>query len=394
MAGKAGHRAWGRIRQLPNKSKRWQASYVGPDLVRHNAPTTFTAKMDGEAWLAAERRAIERDEWTPPKLRVAEKKTKAVTVADYAATWLEHRNLKPRTRIEYRALLDNHVAPMLGGVPLKNLTPEAIRAWYASLGTQHPRRNSHAYALLHAICATAVTDGLIVANPCHLRGVMSTPRRREPVILSVPEVAALADAIEPERLRALVLVSAWCGTRWGEAIELRRKDVSGDLSVLYVARGATHRQGCRIDTPKSGRGRAVVVPPHIRNDLKYHLDAFVAKDPEALLFPPTRGGCHFSDQGFRGHLNPALASIGREGVRIHDLRHFAGTQTARVGNLVETMGRLGHSTVSASLKYQQIVSGRDHEVAEALSALATGGGAGTGLGSTESSPRGADEQTG
>jgi hypothetical protein len=34
------------------------------------------------------------------------------------------------------------------------------------------------------------------------------------------------------------------------------------------------------------------------------------------------------------------------------------------------MGRLGHSTVQASLIYQQIVSGRDAEVAEALSKLA------------------------
>ena len=28
---------------------------------------------------------------------------------------------------------------------------------------------------------------------------------------------------KPERLRCFVLVSAWCGLRWGEAIELRRK---------------------------------------------------------------------------------------------------------------------------------------------------------------------------
>ena len=56
-------------------------------------------------------------------------------------------------------------------------------------------------------------------------------------------------------------------------------------------------------------------------------------------------------------------------MRVHDLRHFAGTQTARVGTLRETMDRLGHSTVAASLVYQGLVSGRDVEVAEALSKL-------------------------
>ena len=369
MAGKKGRRGWGRIRRLPS-SKRFQASYVGPDLVRHNAPNTFTAKIDAEHWLAAERRSIELDTWIPPTMRVAEKKAKTITVGEYAATWIEHRNVKPRTRSGYQDLLRLHIGLTLGKVPLKNLTGEAVRAWYASLGTDHPRRNSHAYGLLHAVCATAVSDGLIPANPCTMTRVTNPPRKREPVILTVAEVAALANAIRPKRFKAFVLLSAWCGVRWGETVELRRRDVSDGCLTIHVARAVTHRGGCRVDTPKSGRGRVVVVPPHIRADLKHHLDVNVAKDADALLFPALRS-CHLNDNVFRDSFNPALASIGRTNVRIHDLRHFAGTQTARVGNLVENMARMGHSTVKASLMYQGIVTGRDHEVAAGLSQLAT-----------------------
>ncbi len=46
---------------------------------------------------------------------------------------------------------------------------------------------------------------------------------------------------------------------------------------------------------------------------------------------------------------------------------FAGTMAARHGNLVEVMNRLGHSTPKASLIYQQMVNGRDAELADALS---------------------------
>ncbi|MGO9928519.1 MAG: hypothetical protein ACLPLP_20965 [Mycobacterium sp.] len=88
-----------------------------------------------------------------------------------------------------------------------------------------------------------------------------------------------------------MLLSAWCGLRFGEVTELRRKDVGADAATLHVARGVTHHGGCHIDTPKSGKGRTVVVPPHIRGDLLHHLDTFVAKDPGALLFAPIRGGC-------------------------------------------------------------------------------------------------------
>jgi len=101
-----------------------------------------------------------------------------------------------------------------------------------------------------------------------------------------------------------------------------------------------------------------------------HLPNHVGNQPDSLLFAPVRGGCHLSDKVIRDALAPALKSVGLHHVRIHDLRYFAGTQTARVGNVVETMGRLGHSSVGASMRYQHLVSGRDVEIADALSQLA------------------------
>ena len=187
--------------------------------------------------------------------------------------------------------------------------------------------------------------------------------------------------IEPQRFKALILISAWCGLRYGEVTELRRKDIGEGCEIISIARGTTHRTGrqagtngsrCMIDTPKSGKPRTVVVPPHIRADIKHHLDTFVAEDVEALLFPPIRGGCHLSDKVIRDALTPALAkAMCDKRIRIHDLRHFAGTQVARAGNLVETMNYLGHSTITASLRYQHVVSGRDVEIAQQMSALAT-----------------------
>ncbi|WP_286131979.1 site-specific integrase [Mycobacterium sp. IS-1556] len=352
-------------------SRRWQASYVGPDLRRHNAPHTFTAKLDAEGWLSAERRLIELDQWTPPAQRRAARRGEVLTVGRYAATWVAERGLKYRTRRHYESLLANHIEPMLGHLPLSGLNAREVRAWHAALAPGHPTTRAHAYSLLHAVLATAVTDGLITTNPCSVPRAMRAPRRREPVILGVAEVAALAEAIRPERLRAMVQVMAWCGLRWGEVSELRRKDISADGAVLTVSRAVTRRDGAyRVDRPKSGRVRNVVVPPHVRADLVQHLDEFVGDGPEALLFPAARGG-HLNDRVFsREYFAKALKAIEREDVRVHDLRHFQGTQVARVGTLRESMDRLGHSTVAASLIYQGIVSGRDAQIAEALSALA------------------------
>ncbi len=366
MAGRANHRGWGHIRRRPGG--KLQASYIGPDLVRHCAPRTFSARMDAEHWLSDERRMIERGDWTSPEKRVAEVLAQHVTLAEYAKTWIRERNVKPRTRIGYEALWENNIAP-LGKVPLVHLTPESIRTWYAGLGSEHVRRNSHAYGLLHAILATAVTDQLIAANPANLSRVMNPPTKRAPVVLTVDEIADLSVNFQPQRLRALVLVLAWTGLRWGEAIELQRRDVAEGAKAIRVSRAVTHRDGCRVDTPKSGKGRSVIVPPHIRDDLLRHLHNYVGEDPTAQLFPAARG-CHLNDRVFRDYLAPALKAIGREDMRIHDLRHFAGTMAARAGNLPETMQRLGHSTAKASLLYQGIASGRAEEVADTLSRLA------------------------
>lgn len=369
-------RSWGKLRKLP--SGKWQASYVGPDLLRHAAKSTYTSKIDAEGWLADERRLVEHGAWTPPAQREAERIAGGVTVSEFAKQWIQQRPLKPRTRVGYESTLARFITDEpLGRLPLHNVTPAAVRAWFAGLSGSKPTARAHAYQLLHSVFATAVVDELLPSNPAHIPKAMHTPTKRQPVILSAAEVAALAEAIRPERFHALILVAAWCGPRWGELAELRRKDVAPDCATITVARGTTRRGGvCHIDAPKSGRARSVVVPPHIRVALKDHLANHVGEAADSLLWPPARGGCHLDGKVFRdSYFVPALDCIGRDGKKlprptIHDLRHFAGTSAARVGNLRETMDRLGHSTVKASLRYQSIAAGRDAEVADALSKLA------------------------
>jgi integrase len=368
MAGKKNRRGWGWVAK--QRSGRYLASYIGRDLLRHYAGATFTSKLDAEAWLASERRLIELGTWTPPTQREAQKRAATVTLDIYAQTWIDQRPIKPRTRSMYKDLMRLHISPQLGKVPIGALSGQAVRAWYARLGTEHKRRNSHAYGLLHSICATAVKDGLLPTNPCQIERAMNPPRQREPVILTPDEIAKVANEIQPAQLKALVLISAWGGLRWGEVTELRRKDISADCSVVNVSRAVTHRNGCDISTPKSGKGRSVYLPPHIQGEIRDHLAQHVGSDPDALLFTATRS-CHYSERMMRDALAAALKSVGIDRqIRIHDMRHFAGSQTARVANLVETQARLGHSTVKASMLYQHMVSGRDREVAAALSELA------------------------
>lgn len=359
-------RGFGRLRRLP--SGRYQAAYIGPDGTLHTAPRTFPEQFQAEGWLADERRKIDLGTWG------AAERSDGITLAVYADRWLKQRQLRERTRAHYASMLDRLILPELGDTKLTRLTPAAVRAWHAELGTAHPTRNAHAYSLLHAICATAVADELLDGNPCRIAKASQTQRRHEVDILTPAELDKLA-AKMPAPLRMSVTLAAWCGLRWGETSELRRKDVSPDLSVLNVRRAVTYRNGaCHVGLPKTSAGiRDVSVPPHIRPALKRHLAEHVAKGGDALLFTGATGG-NVRHYEYQYPWEKARAAIGKPGLRVHDLRHIGAVLAAQSGaTTAELMNRLGHTTPAMALRYQHVAAGRDAEIAERMSKLAAGG---------------------
>jgi integrase len=358
-------RGFGRLRQLP--SGRWQAAYTGPDGRLHKAPRTYAAQIDAEGWLAGERRKIDLGTWG------AVERSDAVTLRAYSARWLEQRQLRPRTHRLYESMLERLILPDLGDAKLVTLTPAMVRTWHTALGTEHLTRNAHSYALLHAICATAVQDEVLDANPCRIRAAMQTKRRRDVDILTPAEVDKLASKM-PARLRASVVLAAWCGLRWGETSELRRKDVTDDCSVLRIRRAVTYRAGKFYQgEPKTAAGiRDVVVPPHIRPTLKAHLEKYVGRQAESLLFPD-EDGAHLRADRYRYHWELARNAIKKPHLRVHDLRHVGAVLAAQSGaTTAELMHRLGHTTPEMALRYQHVAEGRDAEIAARLSKLAKG----------------------
>jgi integrase len=358
-------RGFGRLRQLP--SGRWQAAYIGPDTKLHKSHRTYATEGDAEGWLAAERRKIDLGTWG------AVERSDGITLRAYATQWIEERQLRARTRAHYESMLERLILPELGDARLVTLTPAKIRQWHTELGAEHPTRNAHAYALLHAVCATAVQDEVLDANPCRIRAAMQTKRKRDVDVLTPAEVDRLA-AKMPARLRASVVRAAWCGLRWGETSELRRKDVSGDYAILRVRRALTYRKGeFIVGEPKTAAGvRDVVVPPHIRPVLKAHLKSHVGREAETLLFSMPDGG-HMHGDNYRTPWEKARAAIGKPNLRVHDLRHVGAVLAAQSGaTTAELMHRLGHTTAVTALRYQHVGEGRDAEIAERLSKLAAG----------------------
>lgn len=363
-------RGFGYVRRLP--SGRYQASYLGPDGRRHNASHTFDTRGDAETWLASAQTDIARDEWRRPV-----KPTRTPTFGAYAASWLATRRtrsgelLRVRTRVEYQRLLDGQILPTWESEHLDEITSAGVRAWHAELETG-PTHRARAYGLLHAILATAVADEAIPSNPCRIRGGGQVDRASQTRPATVDELETLVSNMRPI-YRAAVLISAWCGLRFGEIAELRHRDVDLKRGELSVQRAVVHVEGKSVvGAPKSRAGqRTVNIPPHLIPALREHLKEHAAL-PDALLFPSPNGVALRSDGALHRDFRRAAQKAGRPDLRFHDLRHTGGTFAAVTGaTLKELMHRLGHSTPAAAMRYQHVAAGRDKFIAEALSKLAT-----------------------
>jgi integrase len=366
MATKRRTAGAGTLRQLP--SGRWQARFRGDDGLMRPAPTTFDTKLDASAWLKAQAGDMERGTWAPAEARA----TGTTTLGSYAESWLSSRELKPRTRLLYRGLLDDVVLAHLGDARLDRITPTTVRNWYATLSPATPTRRAHAYSLLRSIFTTAVADDLVPTNPCRIRGAGAAKKVHHTKVASLGELEVIVEAMPP-RYRAMVLLAAWCGLRFGELAELRREDVDLDAGVLRVERGVTRGPGeVYVGMPKSNAGRRTVsIPPHLAPVLDAHLDEHVQSGRDALLFPARHGG-HMAPASLYRVWYPARDAAGRPDLRFHDLRHTGATLAAATGaTLADLMQRLGHSTPAAALRYQHAVADRDRAIAEALSGFAS-----------------------
>ena len=358
-----GRSRWGSVRKLP--SGKYQARYaVG--LVWHSAPTTFRTKREADAFLASVRSDIERGSWVDPAAG-------KVTFREFSTRWLAERpQLRPRTRELYEGQLRLHILPTFGDLELGQITPSRVRTWRADLltaGMPGVSTVSKCYRLVHAVFATAVEDGLVVRNPCVVKGA-SAERPAERPVATIAQVFAIADTIAPE-LRAAVLLATFCGLRLGEVRALRQRHV--DLLHRTVRVEEQYQELADgtlvLGPPKTDAGvRTIAIPQVIVPDLEHHL-ATVKLGDGGLLFSTSSGGPVRRATLYTAWQR-ATKAVGITGLRFHDLRHTGNTLAAATGaSTKELMSRMGHASSRAALIYQHATQDRDAVIAEKLSAM-------------------------
>ncbi len=361
-------RDFGSVRRRDNG--RWQARYRDKSGRVHSR--LFATRSDAARFLAGIRADLDRGDWFDPTAGQE-------TFTTYATRWLETRRVRgrplaPRTRELYKWLLKRHVTPYLGNKELRHLSAGDIREWHAGLlASSGPGAVTAAkcYRLVRAICNSAVADEELSRSPCTIRGAGQESSAERPV-LSIPEIYELATAVG-ERWKALVLLAAFCGLRFGELAALTREQLDLLHATVTVSASLSELPGGirHIGPPKSEAGmRVVAIPKAIVAELTEHVALYSEPGPGGLVFSGPKGGALRNANFGRSVWRPAVDSVGRQGLHFHDLRHTGNTLAAATGaSLRELMARMGHASPEAALRYQHATSDRDAVIAAALSEL-------------------------
>lgn len=159
------------------------------------------------------------------------------------------------------------------GTPHPRVDSEALRDFLTHLAV---RQRASASTQNQAMSALLFLCREILAIP--IEGLELTARAKRgthlPVVLSMPETAALLDAMEG-RARLMATLIYGGGLRVSECCELRVKDVDFDQGLLYVRAG------------KGGKDRTTLLAAAVREPLRRHLatvqalQARRARGPEA-----------------------------------------------------------------------------------------------------------------
>lgn len=298
---------------------------------------------------------------------VVDPRDSRVTLRKFASEWLAHRpDLGERTAELYEWLLEKHILPTFGDVPLADISPSAVRVWNADLAAKHATTAAKAYRLFSSIMKVAVADERLPRNPCQVKGACSEKAPERPVI-TVAQVNALANAMT-DHLRIAILFAVWDQLRPAEILGLRRRDINLlKKTVSVVVTRATKMSGKMVEKePKTGAGRrTLTIPDNVIPALTAHLDNYVAPEPDARLIP-------VSSRTLGYWWNKARVGVGLPSLRLHDLRHTGLTLSAVTGaTTAELMHRAGHRSPAAALRYQHASENRDRVLADALAELAT-----------------------
>ena len=350
---------------------------------RQEFHTGYKTKREAEEELAKALTALSSGTYVEPR---------KILLRDYLlGEWLPaiRATVRATTFLSYEQHVTSHVIPLLGSVPLQQLTGGMLNLFYARLlageggGKTRPLSPStvrRVHATLHRALKDATRWNRLARNPTD---AADPPRNAGPPQMQVWNETELKRFLTSEvgsRLYPLWLVLATTGMRRGEVLGLTWEDAALAAGRLWV-RKTRVMTGYEVlpSTPKTRRGRRLLYldpatiaaltswrlrqkKEHLALGKAWNESVVVFTEEEGEPYHPERVSTLFTQAAKRAHLRP---------IRLHDLRHSYATLALSAGVHPKVVSeRLGHANIGITLDvYSHCVPSLCEEAACRVAAL-------------------------
>jgi integrase len=287
-------------------------------------------------------------------------------------SWIASRpDLSAKVRRGYEDNWRLRIQPHFGNWPIAKIDHESIQRWVNEMSASglSPRTVRWTHTVLKMSLDYAIDDGRLIAKNPATRTKFPPMRRTTHTYLTAREVADLADACGTQG--DVVLILAYSGLRFGELTGLNVEDVDVEARRIPVRRSITQVGGRLVEgNPKSDAGRrSVPIPERLVPALKARLDN---RPPGAPAIASPRGS-RLGLENWKRSVNwkAAISKIGRNTMRVHDLRHTYASLSRRAGADLRLLQKaMGHASITVTAHtYADLFDDELDNIAAALDSL-------------------------
>ena len=272
--------------------------------------------------------------------------------------------------------VSRHLRPFPGfkGKTLNDLTTGIILDWQRwaieTHGMSARRVNTVMQSMRIAVRYAVKREDLDRDPFKRINDIPDTPKEKG--VLTPAELRKLTTiSAKDPRLKAIVLLGAYCGLRRGEIRGLRWGDVDTEGGVIHVRHNWIDGEGDK--TPKCGSARTVPLSSIVIETLN-GLKPFFSTLPSDFVIPSlTAKNKPISEGVIRNGLRQVLTSIGiaeseqkRRNLTLHGLRHSFVT-FARLAGIpdMEVQAMAGHKSIAMMERYSHAAQVIDFSEARA-----------------------------
>ena len=281
-------------------------------------------------------------------------------VADLARRYLEEHvavRCKPKTQRTARSVVNRHIVPALGKLPLAAVERSHVMALHESLCEIPAMANMVVETLSHMYALAKGWD--MVPEDCDdpCQSIPMNPKRKRERFLTDAEFTRLGRVLDQvsdnggqisagtvTTIRLLMLT----GCRKNEIMTLRWEHVDLDKAEMRIVDGKTGSRTVHLSPSAVGVLKALPREPGV-----------------PWVVPGAKPGTHMAD--IDGAWQTIRARAALHDVRMHDIRHSFASRALALGEGLPIIGRLlGHRRIETTARYAHLARDSVKESAERI----------------------------